>query len=163
MENATQILIGVICFVILAGSVVWQGFIYNKMGEYGSSSGLLVAGIPAIIGGTIIIGSISWSILVLIDPDTYATLSEQAKFVGTIIILAIIFFFKNLFGAVLSGAALSWAIYMWYQHGQMELIPIFQMVIDTFMSWAPLWMKKLYIWITLVYALISSIISSGGS
>ena len=154
----------VICFAILASSIAWQVFIYGKMGPSSRSESetiLSVMGIPAIIGGIIIVGSISWSVLILIDPNTHATLSGQIKFVGTIIVLAIIFFIKNLFGAVLSGATLSWAIYMWYQYGSIELIPIFQMVIDAFMPWAPTWMKVLYIWVTLIYAFISSVISSG--
>lgn len=172
-----EIVIGSGCFLILIFGLGWQLFLAEKYGESDigiidldnfdrnfNSKRMLIPSTLASLAFIIIvlyaIGLIVWNIFVGIDQRATNTVGPDFKILLLLAILAVVIVIKSFYAPILLSAALSWALYMWFQYDIIEVIPIFSFVIEFLLNWAPPWVQNFYIMGMLSYLAGSSIITT---
>lgn len=173
----TQALIGSLCLAIVVAGVFWQAYIFDAYGEdpeeifntdyidenFFSRRMFLPTWLSIASIGFIIVygaGVLSWNTLVGIDPQATNTIGIDYSILFFLFSLAIVILFKSYLAPFLLSISTSWSVYMWFQYGVFDLIPLFSLVIEYLMHWAPTWLKDTYIVGMLSYITGSSILST---
>lgn len=147
---------GIISTAIFLSGAWWQGIVFLKDGENDGKRHLAAF----FLSSALILGSIGYTVFVAIDPEIHMSFWESTKFIGTALLIAVVFFVKQAFGPILLSATASWAAYNYLQHDVVELIPV--------VRWLTKWLfagfksngSEVFLWLTYGYALIGSIYST---
>jgi len=103
----------------------------------------------------LVIGSFAFSIFQIIDPNAPVSVVTSLVIFCAMTIFSLLFFLKTFFGPIILSGAASWALYFWFQHGSLEIIPIFNLTIEIFLSWAPDWFADVYLYTYILYSAVS--------
>jgi len=112
---------------------------------------------PMILGPVLIIGTITWGIIVLlIDQNSTADINLVLGNTGKVFLLFIIFNVKSYLGPIITCFVASVAIYNFFTYGQLNTITIIQPLIDWIFDFCPFWIKGSYWTIFLFNSLAAS-------
>lgn len=87
---------------------------------------------PFYFGVTIIIGSIIYGIIALVQgtSDYINSLYAYINLIMRCIVFAIILIVKTYFGPLVLGYVVSASIYFWFEDGELHLLPVFEQLLD---------------------------------
>lgn len=146
---------GIISTAIFLSGAWWQLVVFEK-----DEDNPWRHAVASILGLTLIIGSIGYTIFAAIDPSIQLTFWGSLNFIWTAVLIAFVFFLKQALGPILISASAAWATYAYFQHGVLELIPIIRWIAKWLFTDANPKGSEMFLWLTYGYALIGSIYST---
>lgn len=147
---------GLACLLVLMLGVRWQARTFR--GDMHTHQRRMQSAFA--LGALSFVGIAVWVGFNLADSRSGSSGAAAAPYVFGIGFLAVAFVVKTWLGPLLLSSAASWAVYMYFQYGELRLIPIFEMLVDGLLKGAPPGTTTLYAGITLLHAALGSLYSS---
>ena len=159
METLQHIGIGFLSLILIIAGIAWQAFTYIGDEEAGEVAFYKYAS-PVAIG---LVCLVSYSLFGLMSWIASNEVERFWPIFGSIIGLTIVFGIKNLVGPFFLGLALSWAVFQRFINGAWDLIPVYDVVIDALLFWAPSWVQITYIWASIITFFIGGLFALGSN
>ena len=156
MEILINCAIGLLCLSQLAIGLIWTNYCYETASDSEIKIKLCA---PILIFALALIGHFAWGILTLIDNHAEIDTKEFFYISASITALGAVFLFKNLIAPLFLMLATAWSTYMYLTYGIAELVPVYDFILEVLLFWAPNWMQVTYVWGSMVYLLIGSVVS----
>ncbi len=165
-----ELLLGIFCFLIILFGIGFQFFICEKYDEEPSeifneiyfeknffSKRMIVptffASFLAGAAALIFFGTLTYNTLSGIDPNSDVKIALDFKATAFLVVLALIIVIKSYLAPFLVFLTASWTLYIWVSYGSVEWIPVYQLVIDYIIPWAPEWAKNTYLYTMMSYVI----------
>ncbi|MBL9116035.1 MAG: hypothetical protein JNJ83_13595 [Verrucomicrobiaceae bacterium] len=147
---------GFLATAVVVAGIVWQAFVFQRDGDNDGQRHV----VAAVISGLVILGAIGYSIFAVFDPRVEIGFLGGIKLVGTSFVVAVLFWIKQALGPLLLSVMASWTAYVFLQHGELDMVPVISWLLDMLFSAYPSWVGQTYIWFTVIYGLVGSLLSS---
>jgi hypothetical protein len=148
-------LIGTLCLLVMMFGIRWQALTF--LGDTVTRQQRMKWAL--IVVGSCVTGATTWGIFGLIDAKSNITPLDAAGYVLGVAIVGVAFLMKTWMGPILLTATLSWSVYMLLVYGEWSLIPVFNIIVETFLSFAPAYADQFYTAFTLLFSMLGSMFS----
>jgi hypothetical protein len=154
--EAARIGTGLVCLLLLMMGVRWQARTFRgdeATGQRRVWSALLI-GLASLLGAAI------WVIYSLFDPKSTMSAMAGLGYVIGIAALAAAFLIKTWLGPLLVCSVASWTVYMFVAHGQLELLPVFELIVRAAFENPPSGATGIFAALTIAHAAIGSSVTA---
>jgi hypothetical protein len=143
-----RIATGLLCLIVVMIGVRWQARAFRGDAATGNRRMGTAAGLAAVC----LAGILAWCVLAMVDPKVNLPHTDATKLVAGVGALCLIFLAKTWLGPLLISAVASWAVYMLMQHGELQLLPIFEFAVRMVFNVVPQGATAVYATLTIAYA-----------
>ena len=156
LKEVVKIATGLVCIGILIFGVRWQARTFR--GDVATSQKRMISAL--LIAVTCLVGAVVVCAYQFVDPRSSITLATAGTYLMGVVFFGTMFIAKTWVGPLLVSASISWAAYTFMQYGEVQLLPIFQMVVELGSHFVPQEFGVLYIIVTLAHSVLGSIYSA---
>ena len=163
METLYFILVGAIAFAIFAVGVALTFATYIVPIEDGNEELIAIRlFLPPVLFLAVLIFYGFFGILTLFDDSFSHAQHPFWDIFASLVGLGIVFSLKNVIAPAILGATAAWAVYKLMMYGGWELFPIYWLILEGLLFWAPDWIQIGYIYGSIA-ALIASTVGAFAS
>lgn len=144
MNVIVSISIGLVCLVLLAAGLAISVVSFNK------GHAQVGGAIPAAVGAICVIGFLVYGVFGAIDGEV---IDNYGNILGALVGLTLVMAVKGLLSGIILFTSLAWSFFQFSTNGLIDLSPIYSIVIDGMLFWAPDWMQVGYIWSMFIWTI----------